>query len=265
MNSIALSQVNETTEKMKLYISSPYYVAGDIFREFLKRLAIMCNICYNSYICSIIIKYTRRMSMISYIKGELKEVGTDFIVLDHHSIGFLIHVPASVVAILPAIGSELQIYTHLYVREDILDLYGFLTRDDLNVFRILLGVSGIGPKGALAILSTISADDLRFAVLAGDAKTIAKAPGIGNKTAQKMLIELKDKLKLEEVLEQKVVKEEAKTSDGRTAEIQNEAVQALVALGYSSTDALRAVRAVELTEGMTVEVLLKASLKNISL
>lgn len=202
--------------------------------------------------------------MISYIKGELKEAGVDFAVVENHGIGYLIRVPATVVAALPVIGSEIQIFTYLYVREDILDLYGFLTRDDLMVFRLLLGVSGVGPKGALAILSTISADDLRFAVLAGDAKTIAKAPGIGNKTAQKMVIELKDKLKLEEALEQKVINEEAKMSFGQTAEIQNEAVQALTALGYSPTDALRAVRAVKVTEEMTVEALLKASLKNIS-
>lgn len=203
--------------------------------------------------------------MLAYIKGELKEIGADFIILDNHGIGYLIRVPATMTAGLPLCGSEVLIYTYLYVREDILDLYGFLSKDDRNVFQLLLGVSGIGPKGALAILSTISADDLRFAVLAGDAKTIAKAPGIGSKTAQKMVIELKDKLKLEEALEQKIANEEANLSDGRSAELQNEAVQALTALGYSSTDALRAVRAVNITKDMTVEALLKASLKNISL
>ncbi len=197
--------------------------------------------------------------MISFIKGELKEVGIDFVVVENHGIGYLIKVPATVVTMLPAIGSEIQIFTYLYIREDILDLYGFLEKEDITVFRLLLGVSGIGPKGALAILSTISVDDLRFAVLAGDAKTIAKAPGIGSKTAQKMVIELKDKLKLEEVFEQKLAKDV-----GQTKEIQNEAVQALTALGYSPTDALRAVRAVTVTEDMTVETLLKASLKKMS-
>ncbi len=200
--------------------------------------------------------------MISFIKGELKEVGIDFVVVENHGIGYLIKVPATVVTMLPAIGSEIQIFTYLYIREDILDLYGFLEKEDITVFRLLLGVSGIGPKGALAILSTISVDDLRFAVLAGDAKTIAKAPGIGSKTAQKMVIELKDKLKLEEVFEQKLAKEAKDV--GQTKEIQNEAVQALTALGYSPTDALRAVRAVTVTEDMTVETLLKASLKKMS-
>ncbi len=200
--------------------------------------------------------------MISFIKGELKEVGIDFVVVENHGIGYLIKVPATVVTMLPAIGSEIQIFTYLYIREDILDLYGFLEKEDITVFRLLLGVSGIGPKGALAILSTISVDDLRFAVLAGDAKTIAKAPGIGSKTAQKMVIELKDKLKLEEVFEQKLAKEAKDV--GQTKEIQNETVQALTALGYSPTDALRAVRAVTVTEDMTVETLLKASLKKMS-
>lgn len=200
--------------------------------------------------------------MISFIKGELKEVGIDFVVVENHGIGYLIKVPATVVTMLPVIGSEIQIFTYLYIREDILDLYGFLEKEDITVFRLLLGVSGIGPKGALAILSTISVDDLRFAVLAGDAKTIAKAPGIGSKTAQKMVIELKDKLKLEEVFEQKLAKEAKDV--GQTKEIQNETVQALTALGYSPTDALRAVRAVTVTEDMTVETLLKASLKKMS-
>jgi len=203
--------------------------------------------------------------MLSYIKGELKEIGADYIIIDNHDIGYLIRVPASITSGLPLCGSEVFIYTYLYIREDILDLYGFLRKDDRNVFQLLLGVSGIGPKGALAILSTISTDDLRFAILAGDAKTIAKAPGIGNKTAQKMVIELKDKLKLQETLEQKIANEEQNSSDSRGTEIQSEAVQALVALGYSSTDAFRAVRAVSITEDMTVEALLKASLKNISL
>lgn len=202
--------------------------------------------------------------MISYIKGELKEVGADFVVLENHGIGYQIKIPTTVVAALPVLGSKIQIFTYLYVREDLMDLYGFLSRDDRSIFQLLLGVSGIGPKGALAILSTISANDLRFAVLAGDAKTIAKAPGIGSKTAQKMVIELKDKLKLEEAFEQKMTKEEETISFHQNIEIQNDAVQALTALGYSPTEALRAVRAVKITEDMTVETLLKASLRNIN-
>lgn len=201
--------------------------------------------------------------MISYIKGELVELTENAIVLDHDGMGFLIMMPASILAKLPAIGSELKVHTYLYVKEDALDLYGFLTKDDLNVFRLLITVSGIGPKGALAILSTMSPDDLRFAVLAGDSKTISKAPGIGSKTAQKLIIELKDKLKIEDVLDGGADGGYEPQSDmGDTAAA--EAVMALTALGYSSADATRAVRQVDGGADMDSEALLKAALKKLA-
>ena len=201
--------------------------------------------------------------MISYIKGELVELTENAIVLDHDGMGFLIMMPASILAKLPAIGSELKVHTYLYVKEDALDLYGFLTKDDLKVFRLLITVSGIGPKGALAILSTMSPDDLRFAVLAGDSKTISKAPGIGSKTAQKLIIELKDKLKIEDVLDGGADGGYEPQSDmGDTAAA--EAVMALTALGYSSADATRAVRQVDGGADMDSEALLKAALKKMA-
>ena len=201
--------------------------------------------------------------MISDIKGELVELTENAIVLDHDGMGFLIMMPASILAKLPAIGSELKVHTYLYVKEDALDLYGFLTKDDLKVFRLLITVSGIGPKGALAILSTMSPDDLRFAVLAGDSKTISKAPGIGSKTAQKLIIELKDKLKIEDVLDGGADGGYEPQSDmGDTAAA--EAVMALTALGYSSADATRAVRQVDGGADMDSEALLKAALKKLA-
>ena len=201
--------------------------------------------------------------MISYIKGELVELTENAIVLDHDGMGFLIMMPASILAKLPAIGSELKVHTYLYVKEDALDLYGFLTKDDLKVFRLLITVSGIVPKGALAILSTMSPDDLRFAVLAGDSKTISKAPGIGSKTAQKLIIELKDKLKIEDVLDGGADGGYEPQSDmGDTAAA--EAVMALTALGYSSADATRAVRQVDGGADMDSEALLKAALKKLA-
>ena len=201
--------------------------------------------------------------MISYIKGELVELTENAIVLDHDGMGFLIMMPASILAKLPAVGSELKVHTYLYVKEDALDLYGFLTKDDLKVFRLLITVSGIGPKGALAILSTMSPDDLRFAVLAGDSKTISKAPGIRSKTAQKLIIELKDKLKIEDVLDGGADGGYEPQSDmGDTAAA--EAVMALTALGYSSADATRAVRQVDGGADMDSEALLKAALKKLA-
>ena len=204
--------------------------------------------------------------MISFIKGELDSIYEDGIVIENGGIGYDIKVPLSVMNELPSIGEEVKIYTFLYVREDILCLYGFLSRDDLQVFKLLITVNGIGPKGALGILSTISPDDLRFAVLADDAKAIAKAPGIGAKTASKLILELKDKLKLEDAFEQKLSKVASDSSTGASdMNAKNEAIQALVALGYSNTEALKAVRGIEITPDMEAEDILKLSLKKISL
>lgn len=203
--------------------------------------------------------------MISFIKGELDSIYEDGIVIENGGIGYDIKVPLSVMNELPSIGEEVKIYTYLYVREDILCLYGFLSRDDLQVFKLLITVNGIGPKGALGILSTISPDDLRFAVLADDAKAIAKAPGIGAKTASKLILELKDKLKLEDAFEQKLSKTSTDSSTSASdVNAKNEAIQALVALGYSNTEALKAVRGIEITPDMDTEDILKLSLKKIS-
>lgn len=200
--------------------------------------------------------------MIAYVKGELSEVTEEFIVVESNGIGYEISVPFTVINRLPAMGNEVKIYTYMHVREDAMKLFGFLTKDDLKIFKLLITVNGIGPKGALGILSSITPDDLRFAVLADDVKAISKAPGIGTKTAKKLILELKDKLKLEEAFEVRLANTEAGQADAVNLEsIRSEAVMALTALGYSNTDALKAVRQVELTENMTVEELLKKSLK----
>ena len=120
--------------------------------------------------------------MIHFVKGILDTVSENMVVVENGGIGFEIMVPLSVVSGLPQIGNEVKIYTYTYVRENALQLYGFLTRDELSMFKLLITVSGIGPKGALGILSVMDADALRFAILADDAKSISKAPGIGAKT-----------------------------------------------------------------------------------
>lgn len=140
-----------------------------------------------------------------------------------------------------------------------MQLFGFLTRDDLEVFKLVIGVSGIGPKGGLSILSQLTPDDLRFAVLSGDVKAISAAPGIGKKTAEKLIIELKDKLNIEDVLTH-AADSSAAAVPVNNGGIQSEAVQALVALGYGSTESLRAVKQVEL-DNATVEDVLKEALK----
>lgn len=199
--------------------------------------------------------------MIAYVKGQLSEVTEEMVVVEKNGLGYEISVPFSVMEELPVIGSEVKIYTYMYVREDAMKLYGFLTKEDLKIFKLLLTVNGIGPKAALGILSAITPNDLRFAVLSEDTKLISKAPGVGMKTAKKLILELKDKLELAEAFEERLADTETMQMAGETDNIRSEAAAALTALGYSSTDALKAVRQVELTENMTVEELLKKSLK----
>ena len=163
---------------------------------------------------------------------------------------------------LPPLGEEVRIYTHMQVKEDDMSLYGFLNRQDLEMFRQLIGVNGIGPKGALAILSALRPDDLRLAILTGDARAISRAPGIGAKTAQRIILDLKDKVSAEEM----IASMEAEKGTGAVAaplagEASREAVEALVALGYSNLEASKAVKSVQATEDMDAEAVLKASLK----
>lgn len=202
--------------------------------------------------------------MIAFIKGELADITENYAVVEVGGIGYELYMPSTTIMELPAIGSSVKLYTYLHVRDDAISLYGFKTKDDLEMFRLLITVNGIGPKGALGILSAISADDIRFAVLAEDVKTLAKAPGIGSKTASKLILELKDKLKLETVFEQRLKNQEATaTAASVVAQKKEEAIQALTVLGYSASDALRIVNQIDITEDMTSEEILKLCLKRI--
>lgn len=196
--------------------------------------------------------------MIAYVKGRLETVGEDYIIVDQGGIGYEIKVPASLFGMLPQIGEEVKIHTYLYVREDAMVLYGFWTEDDLFVFKLLLTVSGIGPKGALAILSAVTPNELRFAVVTNDDKTIAKAPGIGKKTAQKLILDLKDKLKVKDFAKATEM-EISQANIPVQMDIASEAIAALAALGYSQSEATKVVYSIKGCE--TVEELLKASLK----
>ena len=201
--------------------------------------------------------------MISYIKGELTEIMEDAIVVENNGIGFNIRVPATVISEFSVTGEQVKVYTYFQIREDAHSLYGFLTRDDLEIFKMLINVNGIGPKGALAILSTISPDDLRFAVLSDDVKLISSAPGIGAKTAQKLIIELKDRIKLSDAFEQALAHQESSTGMSVDFSARNEAVEALVALGYGNAEALRAVKNIENIEEKDTETILKEALKRL--
>ncbi len=203
--------------------------------------------------------------MIGFIKGIIEDIQEDSLVIDNHGMGWIVYVPGSLLGGHVRIGDEVKLYTSLQVREDAMTLFGFFSKDDLEVFRLLLGVSGIGPKGALGILSALSPDDLRFAVLADDAAAICRAPGIGKKTAQKLILELKDRFRLDDAFEKKLthMQESAPVPADTLAGAQADAIEALTALGYSGTEALQAVRKVELTEGMDSEQILKAALRHI--
>lgn len=202
--------------------------------------------------------------MIAYIKGKVAEILEDRVILESGAMGYNLFMPMVSAESVLRRGDEVKLYTHLHVREDAMQLFGFLTKDDLHTFQLLLGVNGIGPKAALGILSGLTADELRFAVLSEDVKTISKAPGVGKKTAQKLILELKDKMDLQEAFDLKTKHvQEAQGDMADLSDARREAVEALNALGYSGADALKAVKKVEMTSGMDVETLLKAALKNL--
>ena len=201
--------------------------------------------------------------MIAFVRGTAVDMTENSVIVEAGGIGYEIYMTGTDLSQIH-MGEEVKIHTYFNVREDAMQLYGFRSKDDLQMFKLLLGVNGVGPKAAVGVLTGITADELRFAILSDDVKTLSKAPGIGKKTAQKLILELKDKMKLEDAFELKLAHEQEKAvaglgeiSDGR-----QEAVEALVALGYSSTDALRAVRKVTDVAPDDVEGLLKAALKN---
>ena len=206
--------------------------------------------------------------MIAFIEGTIVKKGIQTVVIGTASgLGYEVFVPATDLAKLPATGTAVRLHTYLQVKEDGVALFGFVSEEALQIFKLLITVNGIGPKGALGILSGISLDDLRFAVLAEDVKTISKIPGIGAKTAGKLVLELKDKFKAEDLLEAKRIHLEDVESDSAkeasAAGLREEAALALTALGISMTDAMKALKKVEITETTTVEDLLKQGLKQL--
>ena len=201
--------------------------------------------------------------MISFIRGTVADLTENSAIIESNCIGFEINMTGNALAQLH-IGQEVKLHTYFQVREDAMVLYGFFNKDDLQVFKLLLGVNGVGPKAALGVLAGITADELRFAVLSDDVKTLSKAPGIGKKTAQKLILELKDKLNIEDMLEHAAhggdSEDLASGTDTASNTMQAEAVQALTALGYGSAESLRAVKKSS-PECSSVEDILKEALK----
>lgn len=202
--------------------------------------------------------------MIAYVNGIIDDIAEDNVVVDVGGVGMNVKISADTSARLPGIGEAVKLYTYTSVREDAFWLYGFLSRNDLEIFKKCITVSGIGPKGALSILSVLDADSLRFAIVSGDAKAIAKAPGVGAKTAERLILELKGKLDINDAM----INREASVYGAAHAAVADspqkmEAVEALVSLGYGQAESLKAVNAIEGIENMDSGAVLKAALKHL--
>ena len=202
--------------------------------------------------------------MIQYIKGTLADMDERTVTIENNGIGYLVHISGQTFDYLPQVGEQIKMYIYFQVKDDGFALFGFLSKDDLRVFELLLGVGGVGPKGALALLSVLTPDDLRFAVISDDAKAIAKAPGIGTKTAQRVILELKDKLKLADAFHDSQVLEKNPVLMQEKG-VRQEALLALTSLGYSAAEASQVLSGIEITPEDAVEDVLKLALKNMAM
>ena len=191
--------------------------------------------------------------MYYYIKGTLVQKNDNYIVVDANGVGYMIYTSLNSMQNTGEIGKKITIYTYLHVREDVMDLFGFTTIEEKNMFMQLISVSGIGPKAALSILSVTTPAKFAVAVITNDVKTITKASGVGPKMAQRVILELKDKMKTDE-LEIDLEDE----SDDILSDNRSEAISALVVLGYSSNDAQKAVKGIDGT--LSVEEIIKKAL-----
>ncbi|HHW23670.1 MAG TPA: Holliday junction branch migration protein RuvA [Clostridiaceae bacterium] len=197
--------------------------------------------------------------MFAYLHGTLARVSADSFIIDVNGVGYRVYVPASAISACPAVGSKIKVYTHYYVREDTQALYGFLTEEELKMFEQLLTVSGVGPKASLALVSNMPPSKFVLSVLTDDADSFTKAPGIGKKTAQRIILELKDKMKKEHVDMQELAGNIQGIPSNNESKL-SEAISALVMLGYSSQEASRAISAVYEDE-KTIEQIIKEALK----
>ncbi|MBQ2100611.1 MAG: Holliday junction branch migration protein RuvA [Lachnospiraceae bacterium] len=201
--------------------------------------------------------------MIGFVRGIVEYISEELAVIDVNGVGYNVHISADTASKLPGLGEEAKLYTFTSVREDAIWLYGFRTRQDLEIFKKVITVSGIGPKGALSILSVMDADTLRYAISSGDKKAIAKAPGIGPKMAERLILELKDKISIDDEMIGREIAQTAAGSNPFAADNPQirEAVEALVALGYGQTESLKAVSSIANIESLDSGAILKAALK----
>lgn len=200
--------------------------------------------------------------MFAYLKGILADISEDNCVIDVHDIGYNVKISTQTMSALPGIGEVVKIYTYTNVKEDTFQLFGFLRKDELDLFKVLITVNGIGPKGALSLLSAMDVDLLRMAIVSQDVKLLSKAPGIGKRTAERLILELKDKLSITTTMIDREIQQYQSTPVTDSAN-KKEAVDALVALGYGHAESMKAVNQIEGADTMDVGALLKAALQKI--
>ncbi len=198
--------------------------------------------------------------MIAYISGTLADAKDNYIIVDNNGMGYKLFVSGKFIDVLPVVGEYIKVYTYMYIREDELTLYGFYSEAELDIFKTLIGISGVGPKVALAVLTALTINELYMAVMSDDVKAISKANGIGNKGASRIILELKDKLKMEDMLDASY-NDSAYTKNDTNDK--KDVIMALVSLGYSNSEAAMAVKRVDDSENMDSEQLLKAALKKL--
>lgn len=195
--------------------------------------------------------------MYAYLKGTLEYKFSDHIIIETGGIGYNVFYPTGRIAQLPPIGSDITVYTYTAVREDAMQLYGFESMDDKELFCTLIGVSGVGPKAGMSLLSELSAAQIRIAIISGDTKSLCKAQGIAKKTAERIIVDLKAKLNVDESMIEAGISEETMA----VSEDENEALMALIALGYAAKDARSAVAKAVSDKAQGTEEILKAALR----
>lgn len=196
----------------------------------------------------------RTNTVYEYIKGIYKGFNKEYIVVENNGMGYKIYTSGNTIADMPKINEEVEVYIQQIVREDFIGLYGFYSKDERDMFNLLLSINGVGAKATLSILSISNINNLKYAIFTGDEKVLVKAPGVGKKTAQRIILELKDKVKLDEFIENEDVENAQGTSNNL-----DEALEALISLGYSDKEAAKALKMVNGEE--SIENIIKQCLK----
>jgi Holliday junction DNA helicase RuvA len=200
--------------------------------------------------------------LFAYIKGKVAYKSKDYVVVDTMGIGYKIFTSMNSLFNIKS-DEEIKLHTHLYVREDMMNIFGFTTKEELGIFELLISVSGVGPKAALSVLSVADSSKFSLAIINNDVKILTKAQGVGKKIAQRIILELKDKISKEQIEYINSIKNDADyVEDDLNKDVVNEAVSALMVLGYTPSEANKSVSKVY-TEGMDVENIIKDALKQL--